>query len=297
MYKKPSLAVSVLGIVAVTVIAAPPLLAADRDNDDEVVAPGPPALTRGAVRQIGAFLEFALDSRLTNEERALFERAEIESWRVSTAKQREDSLQIARMQPTIANLGASEREEIKRKVQPQMLETLRKAPTEPVSKLLLAVYQRSQPSRAPVVAVASSRSGVPAELAGDWSAVHSTASVNYVNQTTGSWAPPSGDGSSYRIFADGRFEYTGLIQSSMYNCTMTVTPFESGTLRFDGGLIYFDSVGGTLDSKDNCNSRFNYRKPLPANSKAYSWKVERDQGGTRFCIWSANVKESCVYKK
>jgi hypothetical protein len=37
-------------------------------------------------------------------------------------------------------------------------------------------------------------------------------------------APPSGDGSLYRFFLDGRFERTGLIQSSQYHCTMTVRP-------------------------------------------------------------------------
>lgn len=264
---------------------------------DEVVAPGPPALTRNAVRQIGAFLEFALDSKFTTEEMSLFERAEIDSWRTSTPKQREDSLQIARMQAVIENLGQAERADVKKKVQPQMLAMLQNSPQEPVSKLLLGIYQRGQVSSAPVqMAAVSSGGRMPAQLVGEWMSM-STSSVTYVDRTTGSSAPPSGNGGMYKFFPDGRYEYAGLMQSSMYNCTMTITPFERGTVRIEGNTIHFDSAGGTLTSKDNCNRQYNYEKPIAPNTTTYTWRLERDQYGVKFCYVKPGVKESCAYKK
>ena len=274
-------------------------VAAAQTGDEAVVAPGPQALTRNAVRQIGAFLEFALDSKFTAEEMSLFERAEIDSWRTSTQKQREDSLQIARMQAVIENLGQAERAEVKKKVQPQMLAMLQNTPQEPVSKLLLGIYQRGQVSSAPVVqpvAAAVSGGRMPAQLVGEWMSM-STSSVTYVDRTTGSSAPPSGNGGMYKFFPDGRYEYAGLLQSSMYNCTMTITPFERGTVRIEGNTIHFDSAGGTLTSKDNCNRQYNYEKPIPPNTTTYTWRLERDQYGVKFCYVKPGVKESCAYRK
>jgi hypothetical protein len=277
-----------LKLFTIVICIAAPIFASD-----DVLAPGPPPLTRDAVHQIASFLEFALESRLTPEEQAAFEREQVSSWRKSTPKQREETLQIARMNPTIQTMGPEQREEVRGKVQPQLLETLRRSPEDPVSKLLLGIYQRGQvSSSAPIPAAGR----VPQQLVGEWSTV-STSNIGYVNQTTGSWAPPSGDGSYYKIYPDGRFEFTGLMQSSMYNCTMTISGHETGILRFDGQQIVFDSAGGTLTSKDNCNSRFNYQKPVAPNVKTYSWKLTQDQWGPQFCIWAPGVKENCARKK
>jgi hypothetical protein len=75
-----------------------------------------------------AFPEFALESRFTAGEQAIFEAAEVESWRQST-KQREDALRLAEMQTGLRTMSLANQALVWRQVRPQLIESLRQIPT------------------------------------------------------------------------------------------------------------------------------------------------------------------------
>lgn len=239
---------------------------------EEVLAPGPPALKRGDLTKIVSLLEWGLETSLTPAQRTEIERTQVGSWQSADAQTRQNFVALAKMADVIAVLPEAQKAQVKQ----QLKQTLGAA---------LAPKQAARQATA-----------FPPDLAGEWSSVH-TSTVQFTDRTTGSFAPPSGNGMQYKFFPDGRYQSAGLIQSSMYNCTMTVNAFEEGTIEIKGNLLTFHSRGGTLDSKDNCNSSFNYRKPIPANDNTYAWRIDRDQWGTRFCIVKEGVKEDCAYKK
>jgi hypothetical protein len=254
---------------------------------DEVVAPGPPPLTRPALERVTGFLEWALDLHLTVDEREQFERVQIDNWNKGNEAARQTIESLLKTADAVDKLPANAKGEFRQQMRKALLETLRKTPDTPAARVVLGAWQRNQEKGG---------ADFPPELVGEWSSVH-TSTVNYVDRGTGSYAPPSGTGTSYTILPDGQYKSASLIQSSMYNCTMTVNAYEEGVLRLNGNVVVFDSKGGTLDSKDNCNSRFNYRKPIPANQTTYNWRLERDQWGVKFCIVKPGVKEDCAYKK
>ena len=125
----------------------------------------------------------------------------------------------------------------------------------------------------------------------------STSSVSFQNGVTGSYAPQSGNGDIYDFKPTGEYEYYGLIQSSLYNCTMTVNISDPGVATVNGSTITLQTRGGKMDSKDNCSASSNYVKQLPAKTYVYQWRLEQDQWGLQLCLSAAGAKDTCVRKQ
>ncbi|MFN7918449.1 MAG: hypothetical protein U0Q16_00040 [Bryobacteraceae bacterium] len=263
-------------------------------QSNDTLAPGPPALTRADQAKIVSMIEWTLDAQLTPAERSTFEQNQIASWQTTAPAARQNLVALAKTYDLISSLPAEQKTQVHQGLQQKFLEMIRSTPDSAGSKLLLAAYDRAH--RSPAAAAMPVRGGMLADLVGEWSSMH-TSSVNFVDRSTGSYAAPSGNGMQYKFFPDGRFQSAALIQSSLYNCTMTVNAWEEGTIEIKGNVIVFHSNGGTLDSKDNCSASSNYRKQLPANNTTYTFRVERDQWGTKFCVSGGTVKDDCAYKK
>lgn len=253
-------------------------------------------LDRETLERSGAVLEWVLGARFTPAERSRLQELQIEEWNRTSAQQHQSTRDLAALKGKLEAMTADQQNRVHTQLQDMLLKSLRQQPEAEVSRLLLDAYNRGgQASTAPAATPAPD-GNYPRVLAGRWSSV-STSNVQYTNQATGSWAPPSGEGTSWEIFPDGRWRSDSLIQSSLYNCTMTILAGESGRYRVNNGTITFDSVGGEMDSKDNCSRNGNYKKPLPARQYVYQWRVERDQWGEKLCLASPGGKPSCFYRK
>jgi uncharacterized protein (DUF2141 family) len=99
-------------------------------------------------------------------------------------------------------------------------------------------------------------------LVGNWYQ-GSSSGVDYYNPSTGSWAPPSGSGFRFTFNPDGTYEYSGLMQSSLYNCTMTVFGYETGKYSLQNDILVLTQNVSKMKSQDTCNSDFNYEKDVP----------------------------------
>jgi uncharacterized protein (DUF2141 family) len=99
-------------------------------------------------------------------------------------------------------------------------------------------------------------------LVGNWYQ-GSSSGVDYYNPSTGSWAPPSGSGFRFTFNADGTYESSGLLQSSLYNCTMTIFSYETGTYNLQNDILVLTQTLSKMKSQDTCNSDFNYEKDVP----------------------------------
>jgi hypothetical protein len=61
--------------------------------------------------------------------------------------------------------------------------------------------------------------------------------------------------------ADGRYEKGVLLQSSLYNCSMTFFAFNSGTMTVQDSILVLYPNYGRIKSLDNCVEANNYEKP------------------------------------
>ncbi len=222
------------------------------------------------------FVEWALETRLTPAERAEMRRQPFDAKTIDS---------LSKVQDQINAMPDDQRETARRKVQDLLLQSLRSPQADHTSRMLLAAYERAH----------TTGGALPPQMIGDWSKM-STSTVTYQN-SAGSYAPPSGEGTTWHIFADGSFRSETLMQSSMYNCTMTIFVTESGAVRTNGSSVVFESVGGPMDSKDNCHREFNYRKTVPPRQYVYFWRVFHDQWGQHLCLAERGKAEECFTKK
>lgn len=133
--------------------------------------------------------------------------------------------------------------------------------TAPTTNPLTPQNPLTQPPSNPLTTPAPSSTPANA-LVGNWYQ-GSSSGVDYYNPSTGSWSPPSGSGFRYTFNADGTYEYSGLIQSSLYNCTMTIFGYETGTYSLQNDILVLTQKVSKMKSQDTCTSDFNYEKDVP----------------------------------
>jgi hypothetical protein len=115
----------------------------------------------------------------------------------------------------------------------------------------------------------------PASLVGKWSSSR-LSMINYRDRTSGSFAPPSGSIFSYTIAADGTFEFSGYMQSSLYHCTIVIFRWQRGTLEADGQRLTLTPREGKLYYKDSCRSGSEKEKAAVDAPARYGFTIEKE---------------------
>lgn len=132
------------------------------------------------------------------------------------------------------------------------------------------------------MAVVGSQNGavgtVPGELSGEW--INGAASaVDYYNPSTGGWAPPSGSGMYLKLYDDGSFELSTLLQITNYNCTSQATTFYNGIALFSENEVTLEPSYTRQRYNSNCYSHLNYDKEVPNSPLPFGWRLEEDSDG------------------
>lgn len=115
----------------------------------------------------------------------------------------------------------------------------------------------------------------PAYLVGTWSSSR-LSTISYRDPYTGTYAPPSGSLFTYKIAGDGTFEFSGLMQSSLYSCTITIFRWQRGTLAADGARITLTSREGKLHYKDSCRAGSEKERRVVDAPATYRISVETE---------------------
>lgn len=137
----------------------------------------------------------------------------------------------------------------------------------------------------------------PANLVGKWSSSR-LSMINYRDRYTGTFAPPSGSIFSYTIAADGTFEYSGYMQSSMYNCTIVVFRWQRGTLAAEGQRLTLTPREGKLYYKDSCRAGSEKEKAAVDEPASYSFAIETEGAHQVLAMKKANGEDwGRFYKK
>jgi hypothetical protein len=107
----------------------------------------------------------------------------------------------------------------------------------------------------------------------------SVSAVDYYNPVTGSWAPPSGSGFRYQFRTDGSYTYSGLMQSSVFACTMSLFNYQEGRYHLEGQVLMLVPTVARWRSEDSCNPQNNYEKAGRLEPSYYLWQVSVDEYG------------------
>jgi len=137
----------------------------------------------------------------------------------------------------------------------------------------------------------------PAHLVGKWSSSR-LSMINYRDRTSGSFAPPSGSIFSYTIAADGTFEFSGYMQSSLYHCTIVIFRWQRGTLDAEGRSLTLTPREGKLYYKDSCRAGSEKEKAVVDPPATYTFTLETDGAHKVLVMKKANGEDwGRFYKK
>lgn len=269
--------------------------------EDEVLAQGKPSLTLGLVDKFAEFFEWALDSRFTKSQRTLFTTRLVEMWERRDQTTMDALLNARKHYDGLANVTKEERNQARVDVQKILLEAFADDPVGSLGELLFSVYASAHPgaitpkkqAAANPVAVPAR---VPADLVGEWIDRRGSG-TSYVNPNTGQTSAPNATIDSYKIFADGTYEHSMLMQSSLYNCTTTIFGRETGPIAVQGSTFTITPAPGTLDYKSNCNPSLNELKKTNFGPQTFNWRIQRNEYGLQLCMQRSDGVSGCYQKQ
>ncbi|MEI6670073.1 MAG: hypothetical protein WCP29_18145 [Acidobacteriota bacterium] len=114
-----------------------------------VLMPGPPPLTEEMIGRFAEFFEWAFDVRLTNDQVDVLRKYSIDTW---TKRKKDDMDAIVNVVALQVELSKADRQQlavVRANYEPQVLESMRKQPNEPMAVWALAVYESSHKVLAP----------------------------------------------------------------------------------------------------------------------------------------------------
>ena len=269
--------------------------------EEEVLAQGNPPLTLSRVDQLAEFFEWALESKFTKSQRTLFTARLVEIWEKKDQSAIDGFMNMRKGYDSLAKLMTEQRNEARAKVQTVLLDGLVDA-GDGLGQLLLSVYKASHPGvvltpkkqSAANPTVVSGR--VPAELVGEWIARRGSGS-SYVNPNTGQTSGSNATIDSYKIFADGTYEHSILIQSALYNCTTTTFGRETGPIAVQEGTFTITPGPGTLEHKNSCSPSLNSREQTTNEPRTLRWRIQRGEYGLELCMQESNGASGCYQKQ
>jgi CHAT domain-containing protein/Tfp pilus assembly protein PilF len=118
---------------------------AQRDSG-AVLYPGEPPLTQGMVDQLTSVFEWILDARFTAEQRVQFKQATVAEWTRQDRNSIQNAIILLNLGTQLHGASEQQRNDVREKLQAEMLQSLRKPPLDDTSRLLLNVYESAHTS-------------------------------------------------------------------------------------------------------------------------------------------------------
>lgn len=256
-----------------------------------IIADGNPPLTQSMVGRLVGLMEWSLNMRLSDTERAALRESVVGYWKASDVKSIGSVVDILEFEKKIA--GASDQQ--KRELQPQVEQSLIKAfeedPADPMNKVLLGAYRRAQSADANVQLAASG--GSLADLVGRWR-VRRMNSVTTQNVYSGAIGDANGMIAEFDIRPNGSIIYSFYMSQVNYGCTTKIKTSKTGRAVVNGSRVTFSYDRGTTTSQDSCNAKYNYTKDLGATRDVYDFGFKSENGKTQFCFADAKLSDCAV---
>jgi hypothetical protein len=262
-----------------------------------VLAGGEPPLTAATVDDVAEFFGWLFETRFTPAQRRELERVLVATWRANDRKEIEAAQQFGALNVKLVTVTKEKSAELRAALLPDVLKSARAEATD-FSRLLLNVYEsragvETAAQDAPATPDAPAASGGDATtVLGSWRSSE-LGMISYQNTITGSSRPGRGLTVQYKFLPGGRYEYSGYMESTMYNCTTTLFNPAAGTYRVEGDRLTIVPKTSKWQQTNNCASSMNKTLPGKLDPETYTFRFSNEQGGRRLCLTSAKGNEVC----
>ncbi len=134
------------------------------------------------------------------------------------------------------------------------------------------------------------------DLVGRWSTSR-ISSIQYRERATGISAPTSGTTFAYEFRPDGSYSFTGLMQSTSYNCTMATFSNETGTYEVQGDVVALRPEKNPYKMTNSCAPSGNREAPGKLINRSYRVRFTADNAGRKIELISMADGGSTVMKQ
>ena len=260
-----------------------------------VLAEGEPPLTAATVDDVAEFFGWLFETRFTPAQRRELERVLVATWRAGDRKEIEAAQQFGALNVKLLTVSKEKHAELRAAVLPDVLKGARAEATD-FSRLLLSVYESraggETAARAEAQGEPAASGGDAAGLLGSWRSSE-IGMISYQNTITGSQRPGRGLTVQYKFLPGGRYEYSGYMETTMYNCTTTLFNPAAGTYSVEGNRLTVVPKTSKWQQTNNCASSMNKTQPGKLDPETYTFRFSDEQGGRRLCLTSSKGNEVC----
>jgi hypothetical protein len=127
-------------------------------------------------------------------------------------------------------------------------------------------------------------------IVGEWSDGYSSILSGYT-PTYGpkTYTPGKAHVFKYVFHPDGTFEFTGLLQTTMFSCTSSIFQDKRGTYTISGNRITLTKTKNFFRRTDSCSASNNMERDYNLDPETYTVSVRRnDRGKDEVCLDSGN---------
>ena len=124
-------------------IAAVLILVLPAAGQSQVLVRGNPPLTEEMIGRFAEFFEWAFDVRLTNDQCDVLRKYSVNIWNKQTKSDMDAILNVVQLQIELSKADRKQLAVVRANYEPQVLDSMRKQPNEPMAVWALAVYESS----------------------------------------------------------------------------------------------------------------------------------------------------------
>ena len=113
------------------------------------------------------------------------------------------------------------------------------------------------------------------------------------NTVTGATTPSNGSTFKYVFTADGRFEFVGLLQSTMYGCTTTLFNEKKGRYETDGTTLTLVPSRNFWRQQNGCAPNSTKEREYTLERETFRLRTKTDEYGKQFVCLANDKGETC----
>lgn len=133
------------------------------------------------------------------------------------------------------------------------------------------------------------------QLVGNWENGN-VGLIQYQNQTTGAIRNGRSSYFSYKFLANGNYEFVGLMEFNMYNCTTSYFNQVGGKYTVDGNEISLNPSRDLWKSTNSCAASGNKEVTKTPTPKTVEFQRKTDDYGNQLLCLTSAEGETC-YKR
>jgi len=132
-------------------------------------------------------------------------------------------------------------------------------------------------------------------IVGTWT--NGTTSMLAEKYTNGTTAFRNGSTYKFVFYADGRFEYIGLMASTMYGCTTTLFNDKRGKYQISGSQITLVPSKNFWRNQYSCAPSSNKERDYTLERETYEFRTKQDEYGKTLICLDSGKGEACYRRE